>query len=175
MQHQAMRWGWIAGLCMSMAWAVGCGDDDSSTTGAGDGGVASGGAGMGSGDAGTTSDAGSGGTTACNTAVVPQSFCDVWANTIAVSGCTGCHGSQGGLTLSTAEMAYTEMFDVLAESTNCTAIKRIAPGDPDGSLLILSVEGTPTNGCTAIPMPPSGANMAPQLVQQLRDWITNNP
>ena len=80
--------------------------------------------------------------------------------------CTGCHGSDGGLSLSGD--AYDRIVNV-ASSQN-RSFMRILPGDPDNSYILRKLEGCNTAGCVGGSMPPGSRLSNPQL-QQIRDWI----
>jgi hypothetical protein len=86
--------------------------------------------------------------------------------------CTGCHASSsgsGGLGLGAD--GYTNLFNVTANAA-CTpaATVRVAPSDPDNSVLIRKMEGT-TCG-TRMPQNNQGYfNNNPGLVIRVRSWI----
>jgi hypothetical protein len=90
-------------------------------------------------------------------------------------GCNGgttCHSSMlaGQLQMSTAAQAYSSLVSAPALGTACSAtgLLRVAPGDPDNSLLVQKLEAAmPICGQH---MPPGGTVPAEQLVQ-LRMWI----
>jgi outer membrane protein assembly factor BamB len=90
-------------------------------------------------------------------------------------GCNGgttCHSSMlaGQLQMSTAAQAYSALVSAPALGTACSAtgLLRVAPGDPDNSLLVQKLEAAmPICGQH---MPPGGTVPAAQLMQ-LRMWI----
>lgn len=80
--------------------------------------------------------------------------------------CTSCHGSSGGLNLRSGA-SYGDLVNVNA--TAC-GLKRVVPGDPNNSAIVLKMEG---NACG--PRMPSN-NQAyfednPGMVVQVRSWI----
>jgi hypothetical protein len=91
-----------------------------------------------------------------------------------------CHGGAGGMLMMTdADTAYTALFDVMAmgvfpvpnfESCNESGLKRVAPNDPDMSLLVQKLAGTQTCGTQ---MPPGGPNnlIPAEQLEQVRMWI----
>lgn len=113
-------------------------------------------------------------------AFVPGSatFSAIYTEIIVAKGCTGplCHaGPGGGLTLSQQAAAYTALVDVGAQGVtlnppHCrdSGLKRVAPGAPDQSLLLLKVAGTPPCGQ---PMPPNPPLLDATDVQRIRAWI----
>jgi hypothetical protein len=158
---------------LALACALGCGEHD-------DGNV----------DAGAMMNAGAGGMMSAGTgaaggggmpAFVPGSatFSAIYAEIIVAKGCTGsplCHaGPGGGLTLSQQAFAYTALVDVPAKGVTLTpphcrdsGLKRVVPGAPEQSLLLLKVEGSPPCGQA---MPPNPPLLDAADIQRIRDWI----
>lgn len=83
-------------------------------------------------------------------------------------GCTaaGCHGNaqQGGLDLR-ADAAYGELVGVTATSE---PIQRVIPGNPQGSYLVIRVEGRQVVGSR---MPLGGTPLDNVDLTNLRNWI----
>jgi hypothetical protein len=110
-----------------------------------------------------------------NDAPAEPSFSAVYRDILQGAGCNGgptCHAGTlaGQLQLSTPAQAYAALVGVKAMGASCSAsnLLRVAPGDPDASLLVQKVESaTPTCGAR---MPPSGSLPAARLAQ-LRAWI----
>jgi mono/diheme cytochrome c family protein len=78
--------------------------------------------------------------------------------------CTGCHGSNGGLTL-TAGASHLNLVNVQAQSS-CTSMKRVLPHNADSSVLYRKVSGA---SC-GIPMP-QGGTLSTSDVDLIRNWI----
>jgi hypothetical protein len=88
------------------------------------------------------------------------------------SHCTGCHGTTGaaGLDL-TPGHTYASAVGVSATS-GCNTEKRILPGDPDHSVMVLRMAGTSCGGR----MPadnPSYFSQNPTPLATITSWITN--
>jgi hypothetical protein len=110
-------------------------------------------------------------------------FGSIYTNTFVRVGCNGgslCHGGVVGmLQMNSKDQAYSALVGVAAMGTNpmmgkgadCkdSGLKRVVPGKPDESLLMLKVERRQPCGD---PMPASGP-LAADKVQEIRDWITN--
>lgn len=80
---------------------------------------------------------------------------------------SSCHGSgTGGLQLD-ASSSYTNLVDV--PSVQVPAVKRVVPGDPDGSYLMWKLEGTA--GIVEDPMPPPSGNLDAERIALVRSWI----
>mgnify|MGYP003681101882 CR=1 FL=1 len=83
-------------------------------------------------------------------------------------GCTagGCHGSaqQGGMDLRPGA-AYTSLVGVTASAE---AIARVIPGDPEGSYIVMRVEGRQSVGSR---MPLGGVPLDSIDITNLRSWI----
>jgi glucose dehydrogenase len=139
-------------------------DATGSSSGAGGAGGSSGAAGSGS--------AGSGEAT----------FTGVFRDVLQRPGCSGsptCHASAvaGQLVMTSAAETYAALVGVKAMgsgsgATDCSTsgLMRVAPGDPDGSLLVQKLESaSPPCGSH---MPP-GSTLASALIQQLRTWIAS--
>jgi outer membrane protein assembly factor BamB len=104
----------------------------------------------------------------------------VYRDVLQGSGCSGgpaCHASTiaGQLQLSTQAGAYAALVSVQAMGAGAgnmrcsdTGLLRVAPRDPDASLLVQKLEA-PTPVCGQH-MPP-GSMLRPELLQQLRQWI----
>lgn len=105
---------------------------------------------------------------------------------VLVNQCSGpiCHSgpSGGNLIMTSKEAAYEALVNVPAEGVtlpgicegmppNCgeLGLMRVAPNDPDASLLLDKVANTPPRcGC---PMPTSPPALSDAAVQQIRTWI----
>ena len=98
---------------------------------------------------------------------VPR-FTDVTAIFTAVP-CTGCHGSSGGLSLAPAG-AHGNLVDVDARNGACSTLKRVAPGDPDNSVLIRKMTGT-SCGNRMPRSNPTYFDGQPGQVVRVRSWI----
>ena len=107
----------------------------------------------------------------------------VYEESFVAGGCTGaglCHGGamgMGALSFETKAIAYKALVGVKAMGMNADPnmtpnckdvdILRVAPGDPDKSLLVQKVSGTHTCGDS---MPP-GSTLMPAQIAQIRAWI----
>lgn len=126
--------------------------------------------------------AGAGGHSGATTTVGAATFSAIYQEIIVDVGCNGgqCHSgpAAGGLSMRSKDVAYTNLVGVAAMgmsasgSGNCadSGLLRVAPGDPDKSLLMMKLQHTqPCGG----PMPSTNTTLpAPQL-QQVRMWIAN--
>lgn len=79
--------------------------------------------------------------------------------------CWICHPPMGGMDLS-AEEAYNSLVSVT--SSNHAPALRVAPGDPEASVLWNKVSFTEVYG---LGMPPDGTVLAPDELATIRDWI----
>jgi hypothetical protein len=50
------------------------------------------------------------------------------------------------------------------------AVPRVAPGDPDGSCLVLKLEGSVLSSGNAMPPPPAPA-LSQEKIDAIREWI----
>jgi len=77
---------------------------------------------------------------------------------------------QGDLVLvdgtSFGELVNVEPFNVAALEDG---LVRVAPGDPDGSFLVIKLEGPPLEYGSRMPM--LGDALTPTQIQLVRDWI----
>jgi hypothetical protein len=78
--------------------------------------------------------------------------------------CTGCHGTNGGLTL-TAGVSYSQLYHVPA-SSSCTSLHRVFPNDANNSVLYLKVVGS-----TCGSRMPQGGSLSQTEINLIRDWI----
>jgi hypothetical protein len=107
-------------------------------------------------------DPGDGDSTAV-TVTLSQLSADIFTPKCALS---GCHGSfpQEGMSLAAANIAAAI---INVPSNQRPNLKRIDPGNPDGSYLLQKVRGTGANG----QMPLSGAPLSAAQIQLIVDWI----
>ena len=80
------------------------------------------------------------------------------------SQCTGCHGGNGGLTI-TAGASYNNLVNVNAQSS-CPSLKRVLPNDAANSVLYKKVSGT-----TCGSQMPQGGSLSTSDITLIRDWI----
>jgi mono/diheme cytochrome c family protein len=80
--------------------------------------------------------------------------------------CIVCHGAggNGGLDLRSPQ-SYDNLVDLT--SPNYSA-KRVAPGDPDNSVLVDKISGAGQFGSR---MPPSGPGLSSGQIQTIRTWV----
>jgi polyvinyl alcohol dehydrogenase (cytochrome) len=99
-------------------------------------------------------------------------FDAVYREVLEPSGCTTtmCHGAGGMLSLQDRDTAHGNLVDAEAEGELCasTGLARVAPGDPDESLLYLKLLPDPPCG---VRMPVAGA-LEPAQIEQIREWIS---
>ncbi|GAB4318931.1 MAG: hypothetical protein Kow0074_08410 [Candidatus Zixiibacteriota bacterium] len=88
----------------------------------------------------------------------------IFTATCAVSGCHNAATAQEGLVLD-AGNAYDNIVDI-ASSQN-PSIKRVNPGDPDNSYLVMKIEGTAPGDR----MPRGRPALSAAQIQLIRDWI----
>lgn len=81
------------------------------------------------------------------------------------NGCTGCHGSSGGLSLA-AGSSYGNLVNVQA-LMDCTDKKRVLPGNADESVLYRRLSGS-TCGDR---MPKGGSAIPAASLDKVRGWI----
>jgi len=120
-------------------------------------------------EAGTGGLAGSGVGTTQSSGETP-SFAQVFE--LLSDNCAGCHGTgQGGLTLRSSDQsgAYTALVN--ASSVSCAGLMRVVPGDPDNSVLYLSIVHTVLPGCEAPPMPSEFTSLDDADALIIRNWI----
>jgi hypothetical protein len=109
-------------------------------------------------------------------------FAKVYSDVIVGTGCLAgiaCHSQPAGnLRMSDQMSAYMNLVGVMAMGmntmggmTNCvdSGLMRVKAGDPDNSLLVQKVSGSPPCG---IAMPPGGM-VKPENLMLLRTWIQN--
>jgi hypothetical protein len=139
---------------------------------------------------GDTPPANSEGTGGTGTAVpLAPTWPSIFANVIRKYDCvsTQCHGasSAGGLRLDGRADAYQSLIgqkatgqcveggvDGSAAVCGCapTNMIRVVPGDPDNSLFVVKLSGTPTCGER---MPPAGAPIPTATLDVVKQWIEN--
>lgn len=97
-------------------------------------------------------------------------------NALGAQRCTNCHagGSPlGGLNLQTAELAYANLVGANGEGVNANGnanFKRVLPGNPDESYIILKLEGDARAGSQ---MPLNETPLTQTQIDMVRDWIAN--
>lgn len=90
--------------------------------------------------------------------------------------CTRCHSGgspAAGMSLQTPELAYANLVGADGEGVTANGnatFKRILPGDPDESYIILKLEGDIRAGNQ---MPLGEAPLTPMQIALVRDWIAN--
>jgi outer membrane protein assembly factor BamB len=102
-------------------------------------------------------------------------FTAVYDQVLFGGGCASafCHGaSAGNLPMGTRAQAYQSLVGVTAAGDACgsTGLRRVVPGDPNGSLLITKI--TLSNpGCGTVMPPGAGVSVPPDQVALVRSWI----
>jgi hypothetical protein len=91
---------------------------------------------------------------------------NVFTPSCALSGCHAGASPQQGMNLS-AGQAYAAIVSV--PSTEVSSLLRVKPGEPDESYLVHKIEGSATVGGR---MPLGGAPLPNNLIQAVRDWIS---
>jgi hypothetical protein len=85
-----------------------------------------------------------------------------------------CHAGTGDyLELADMQIGYASLVNAPAQGPGCaeTGLKRVDPGNPDASLLVLKVT-TPPCGAKMPRSYGSSMSLDPAAIQQIRDWIT---
>lgn len=124
----------------------------------------------GGGDAGPTGPGGggNGGGTTGPTVKADPSFASDVMEVITRRGCTAssCHGGgQGGLTMTSASNAYTNVVNV--QSPNSGEV-RVIPGNANDSYLVKKLEGRQSVG---VRMPNGGAPLDATDLANIKNWI----
>jgi predicted deacylase len=109
-------------------------------------------------------------------------FASVYTDVIAKNACSvgQCHSSvaAGSLDLTTRELAYQNLVGVRAmgsqtagAASGCagSGLMRVAPRDPDHSLLVTKLEHTQTCGS---PMPNAATRLSEAQLHSVRAWIS---
>lgn len=92
--------------------------------------------------------------------------------------CANCHsgGSPlGGMNLETVELAYANLVGANGDGVNANgnaSFKRVNPGNPDESYIILKLEGDPRAG-SQMPLVQPPKPLSSAQIQLVRDWIAN--
>jgi hypothetical protein len=85
--------------------------------------------------------------------------------------CSVCHTGVGaslpGIQNLTAGHTYTSLVNV--NSIEVPSMKRIVPGDPDHSYLVLKIQGSP--GIVGVQMPASGGPLTQAQIDEVRAWV----
>ena len=85
--------------------------------------------------------------------------------------CSGCHNGTGaslpGIQNLTAGHTYASLVNVT--SIENPALKRILPGDPDNSYLVLKIQGSP--GISGQQMPLTGGPLSQAQIDEVRAWV----
>jgi hypothetical protein len=134
--------------------------------------------------ASATGAGGAGGSGTAGGDAAPGTFSYLYKNVFVAVGCNGgtlCHATAAAtsLSLNNRDQAYMSLVNVAAMGKNLvmgkgpdckdSGLKRVVPGMPDQSLVMLKVESMQPCGD---PMPPTGP-LSPDKVQMIRDWIMN--
>jgi hypothetical protein len=80
--------------------------------------------------------------------------------------CIGCHGAggNGGLDLRPPQ-SYDNLVDVVSPNYDGT---RVAPGEPDKSVLMDKISGGDRFGSR---MPPTGSGLSDSTIETIRTWV----
>jgi hypothetical protein len=81
--------------------------------------------------------------------------------------CSGCHPPNEGMDLRSGQ---THASTVNVPSSEQPSLMRVKPGDPDNSYLMRKLAGGP--GITGSQMPQGGPFLTAQMLQMVRDWIS---
>ncbi len=117
-----------------------------------------------------------GATAAARTVDIQPTWDSIYAgviqHTCATSGCHDASGApfSGHLDMSSADLAYADLVGVAADRAPCGT--RVAPGNPDGSLLVAKIGGTQDHAACGDTMPIGGMLPAP-VRTTIQTWITN--
>lgn len=88
------------------------------------------------------------------------------------SRCATCHltGTEAGNIQLTPDQAIAAIVDVA--SREVPGLKRVVPGDPDNSYLVMKLEGTHIDkGGSGTTMPFGAPPLSPQEISDIRKWI----
>lgn len=86
--------------------------------------------------------------------------------------CGTCHltGTEAGNIQLTPNQAIVAIVDVASQEA--PKLKRVVPGDPDNSYLVMKLEGTHIeNGGSGTTMPFAAPPLSPQEIADIRQWI----
>lgn len=106
-----------------------------------------------------------GDTTAVVTVTLAQLSAEIFTPSCAVSGCHGASNPAEGMSLTSSAIAASIINVTSNQRPN---LKRIDPGNPDGSYLLQKVRGTGANN----QMPLGGAPLSGAKIQLIVDWVT---
>jgi polyvinyl alcohol dehydrogenase (cytochrome) len=106
---------------------------------------------------------------------VPIGFSAIWTQVFGGNGCKSvfCHGANAGnLSLETRDIAYAQLVGVPASSPSCASsgLLRVAPGNPDASLLLQKMAHV-TPVCGTVMPPAMGLTVSEAQLSQVRAWI----
>jgi cysteine-rich repeat protein len=84
--------------------------------------------------------------------------------------CSVCHvpGGTGPMPLHTEDASYDSL--VSAGFSFTCAVPRVDPGNPDGSCIVLKIEGSPLTSGNPMPPPPL-ASLGQDEIDAIREWI----
>jgi hypothetical protein len=99
-------------------------------------------------------------------------------NEVIAANCAPCHSAPsgtgfviGGLDLSTAQTAYTELVNADAIGSACNGVgKRVSAGDPERSIVYLKVEPSEPSPCGS-KMPFHAAPLGQNEIEAIGAWI----
>lgn len=102
-------------------------------------------------------------------------FSAIWSQVFTGNGCKSvfCHGTNAGnLSLETRDGAYAQLVGVPASGPLCSSsgLLRVAPGNPDGSLLLQKMAHA-TPACGTVMPPAAGVTVSEAQLAQVRAWI----
>jgi hypothetical protein len=89
------------------------------------------------------------------------------------SKCATCHltGQEAGTIQLTPDQAIAAIVNVTA--LEAPTYKRVAPGNPDASYLVMKIEGSHLeHGGSGLKMPFGAPSLTPQEITDIRQWIT---
>lgn len=84
--------------------------------------------------------------------------------------CGGCHGTRGGLTLTPAATAYASLVGIASNAD--ASMLRVAPGEPEKSLVFLSITDDERSAVGRMPTRQPLSAIDPAAVELIREWIT---
>jgi len=84
--------------------------------------------------------------------------------------CVACHlpGGTGPMPLHNEDASYESLVN--AEFSFTCAVPRVDPGNPDGSCLVLKIEGSPLTSGNTMPPPPA-PSLDQDEIDAIRGWI----
>lgn len=125
----------------------------------------------------TTSETGESGETGTTGVVPAVTFLEIYEQVILPGGCNAgyCHGGgAGGLEMTDEASTYAALVEMPAAVAMCGQTLRVAPGEPDASVLWYRVRPAALDGgmACAPKMPQGSMGLADEQAQLVKNWIS---